>query len=274
MKREIVSNEFYVVYKLLSKTLDSSATTSRPSSPHAEINTINSNITSDLYCIVIDIRESIDSLKPILQYKTKRCLSDYNVWLQNMQISNPNETFENSCIVGNGLIQVNVNIVDEFKRICILDIVAPNHEEVANAKKIILVKINRKEVSKKPVRRTTVKQHWGYNGQIQLWEFLLDLLNNERYANYIKWVGDNGEFQLLHPKMVAQLWGEKKNKPNMNYNKLSRALRYYYRGNVIKKMTETHCYRFICDINTLDQYRVQKLNNALAPRRLFKYKFN
>ena len=52
----------------------------------------------------------------------------------------------------------------------------------------------------------------------------------------IQWLGDDGEFKLLNPEMVAQLWGERKNKPTMNYEKLSRALRYYYDGDMISKV--------------------------------------
>jgi hypothetical protein len=36
--------------------------------------------------------------------------------------------------------------------------------------------------------------------------------------------------------MVAQLWGERKHKTNMTYEKLSRALRYYYDGDMISKV--------------------------------------
>lgn len=45
-----------------------------------------------------------------------------------------------------------------------------------------------------------------------------------------------GEFKLTDPERVAQLWGERKNKPTMNYEKLSRALRYYYDGDMISKV--------------------------------------
>ena len=43
----------------------------------------------------------------------------------------------------------------------------------------------------------------------------------------IVWEGNpvNGEFKLREPDEVARLWGEKKSKANMNYDKLSRALR-------------------------------------------------
>ena len=41
----------------------------------------------------------------------------------------------------------------------------------------------------------------------------------------ITWEGTNGEFKLTDPDEVARKWGERKSKPNMNYDKLSRALR-------------------------------------------------
>lgn len=65
----------------------------------------------------------------------------------------------------------------------------------------------------------------GNNGQIQLWQFLLELLTDKDARDCISWVGDEGEFKLNQPELVAQKWGQRKNKPTMNYEKLSRALR-------------------------------------------------
>lgn len=76
----------------------------------------------------------------------------------------------------------------------------------------------------------------GNNGQIQLWQFLLELLTDKDSREVIHWVGDEGEFKLNNPERVAQLWGARKNKPTMNYEKLSRALRYYYDGDMIAKV--------------------------------------
>lgn len=42
----------------------------------------------------------------------------------------------------------------------------------------------------------------------------------------IAWQGDYGEFVIKDPDEVARLWGIRKCKPHMNYDKLSRALRY------------------------------------------------
>lgn len=63
---------------------------------------------------------------------------------------------------------------------------------------------------------------------ITLWQFLLQLLKEPQNDHMICWTSNNGEFKLLQAEEVARLWGIRKNKPNMNYDKLSRALRYYY----------------------------------------------
>ena len=63
------------------------------------------------------------------------------------------------------------------------------------------------------------------SGQIQLWQFLLELLSDAANSAIITWEGTNGEFKLTDPDEVARKWGERKSKPNMNYDKLSRALR-------------------------------------------------
>ena len=63
------------------------------------------------------------------------------------------------------------------------------------------------------------------SGQIQLWQFLLELLSDAANTAIITWEGTNGEFKLTDPDEVARRWGERKSKPNMNYDKLSRALR-------------------------------------------------
>ncbi|KAB0379832.1 hypothetical protein FD755_007616 [Muntiacus reevesi] len=73
------------------------------------------------------------------------------------------------------------------------------------------------------------------SGQIQLWQFLLELLADRANAGCIAWEGGHGEFKLTDPDEVARRWGERKSKPNMNYDKLSRALRYYYDKNIMSK---------------------------------------
>ena len=79
-----------------------------------------------------------------------------------------------------------------------------------------------------------------------MWQFLLELLKSKQHENIIQWTNNDGEFKLLNPEEVAHLWGIRKNKKSMNYDKLSRALRYYYEKNIIKKvMGQKFVYRFV-----------------------------
>ncbi|CAD5113422.1 DgyrCDS2592 [Dimorphilus gyrociliatus] len=83
------------------------------------------------------------------------------------------------------------------------------------------------------------------SGQIQLWQFLLELLSDYKNQSCITWEGTSGEFKLVDPDEVARRWGERKSKPNMNYDKLSRALRYYYDKNIMTKVHgKRYAYKF------------------------------
>ena len=86
----------------------------------------------------------------------------------------------------------------------------------------------------------------GSNGRL-LWDFLQQLLNDpsQRYSHYIAWKNrETGVFKITDPAGLARLWGIQKNHPSMNYDKMSRALRYYYRVNILRKVQgERHCYQ-------------------------------
>lgn len=98
------------------------------------------------------------------------------------------------------------------------------------------------------------------NGQVQLWQFLLDILTDPEHVDIIKWVGQDGEFKLADPERVARLWGERKNKPAMNYEKLSRALRYYYDSDMISKVSgKRFTYKFDCDLRLLIGYSAAEI---------------
>lgn len=88
------------------------------------------------------------------------------------------------------------------------------------------------------------------DGPIQLWQFLLELVTDPKCSKLIKWTQDEDyEFKILQPSTVARMWGKKKNKPTMNYEKLSRGIRYYYGNSVIEKVHgKRYVYRFLCDI--------------------------
>ena len=92
-----------------------------------------------------------------------------------------------------------------------------------------------------------------------MWQFLLELLADaSANSNIIAWEGSNGEFKLIDPDEVARRWGERKSKPNMNYDKLSRALRYYYDKNIMTKVHgKRYAYKF--DFNGLHQLNQPQL---------------
>ncbi|KAI4905062.1 hypothetical protein NFI96_016041, partial [Prochilodus magdalenae] len=102
------------------------------------------------------------------------------------------------------------------------------------------------------------------SGPIQLWQFLLELLTDRSCQSVISWTGDGWEFKLTDPDEVALLWGRRKNKPKMNYEKLSRGLRYYYDKNIIHKTAgKRYVYRFVCNLQGLLGYEPGELHAML-----------
>lgn len=89
-------------------------------------------------------------------------------------------------------------------------------------------------------------------GQVQLWQFLLEMLTDREAQQCISWTSRQWEFALHSPEEVARRWGVRKNKPKMNYEKLSRGLRYYYDKSIIHKVPgKRYGYRFVCDLEAL-----------------------
>ncbi|CAB4004273.1 ETS-related transcription factor Elf-4-like [Paramuricea clavata] len=73
--------------------------------------------------------------------------------------------------------------------------------------------------------------------QAYLWEFLVGLLEDEECAPFINWTNKfEKEFVVADPDEVASLWGLLKNRPKMNKTKLRRAIRQYYKRDLIMKV--------------------------------------
>lgn len=101
-------------------------------------------------------------------------------------------------------------------------------------------------------------------GNLTLWRFLLDLLLSGRHQEIIQWTSARGEFMLLQAEEVARLWGLRKNKNHrMTYDKLSRALRYYYQKNIIQKV---HGHKFVYRFVSLPDGVLQTCRMALQDK--------
>jgi len=84
--------------------------------------------------------------------------------------------------------------------------------------------------SKNPVPQQRKK---GSKQKISSW--IVSLLRNpETNPSVITWEDEpRGKFRVTDSVKYAELWGEVKRNPNMNYEKLSRAMRYYYKNKEI-----------------------------------------
>uniref|UniRef100_H3CBG9 E74-like factor 3 (ets domain transcription factor, epithelial-specific ) n=1 Tax=Tetraodon nigroviridis TaxID=99883 RepID=H3CBG9_TETNG len=71
-----------------------------------------------------------------------------------------------------------------------------------------------------------------------LWEFIRDILiNPEKNQGLMKWEDRHeGVFKFLKSEAVAQMWGQKKKNTSMTYEKLSRAMRYYYKREILERV--------------------------------------
>merc|ERR1711971_54651 len=88
---------------------------------------------------------------------------------------------------------------------------------------------------KSPTRSSPGSGRPGTN--IHLWQFVKELLLQPgAYGNYIHLIDrQKGIFKIVDSVKVATLWGKRKNRPAMNYDKLSRSLRQYYKKGIMKK---------------------------------------
>ncbi|XP_075707273.1 transcription factor ETV7-like [Rhinoderma darwinii] len=69
-----------------------------------------------------------------------------------------------------------------------------------------------------------------------LWDYLHKLLEDKHYESSIRWEDKELKiFRIVDPNKLATFWGNHKNRPNMTYEKMSRALRQYYKINLLKK---------------------------------------
>ncbi|XP_065070077.1 uncharacterized protein LOC135695060 [Rhopilema esculentum] len=85
----------------------------------------------------------------------------------------------------------------------------------------------------------------GPNKCYHLWDFLRELLDSDQSPglDVVEWIDkEKREFRLKDTKQLAELWGKKKKLSNMNYDKLSRSLRYYIKLDILRKVPGKRLY--------------------------------
>ena len=59
----------------------------------------------------------------------------------------------------------------------------------------------------------------------------------DKVGRCIEWTNrEIGEFRLIKTAVIAELWGQSKNRTCMTYEKMARAMRYYYKMNILEKV--------------------------------------
>ncbi|XP_073512092.1 uncharacterized protein [Phyllobates terribilis] len=84
------------------------------------------------------------------------------------------------------------------------------------------------------------------NQSVHLWEFVRDLLlSPHKNQDAVRWEDrKEGTFRVVKSDMIAQLWGQQKKNKCMNYEKLSRALRHYYKSGILERVDGRLTYKF------------------------------
>ncbi|XP_072475284.1 ETS-related transcription factor Elf-5 isoform X4 [Notamacropus eugenii] len=79
-----------------------------------------------------------------------------------------------------------------------------------------------------------------------LWEFVRDLLlSPEENCGILEWEDrEQGIFRVVKSEALAKMWGQRKKNDRMTYEKLSRALRYYYKTGILERVDRRLVYKF------------------------------
>ncbi|XP_008850585.1 ETS-related transcription factor Elf-5 isoform X3 [Nannospalax galili] len=79
-----------------------------------------------------------------------------------------------------------------------------------------------------------------------LWEFVRDLLlSPDENCGILEWEDrEQGIFRVVKSEALAKMWGQRKKNDRMTYEKLSRALRYYYKTGILERVDRRLVYKF------------------------------
>uniref|UniRef100_A0A8C1U814 Transcription factor ETV6 n=2 Tax=Cyprinus carpio TaxID=7962 RepID=A0A8C1U814_CYPCA len=126
-------------------------------------------------------------------------------------------------------------------------------------------------LSNKPTGPANTTQTSEANGKIAdcklLWDYVYQLLSDSRYEAFIRWEDPDAMiFRVVDSNGLARLWGNHKNRANMTYEKMSRALRHYYKLNIIKKEAgQRLLFRFLKTPEEIMQSRSDRAEPSGSP---------
>ena len=126
--------------------------------------------------------------------------------------------------------QHGMNIFEDL-HILLSSFISTNRAKKHQTKKSERIKIKRKKI-----RKTST----------YVWEFLRNLLlMGDKNSEVIKWTNrSKGVFVIKNPDAIAKLWGKVTKKDKMNYDKMSRSIRYCYCKQYLEHLNENFTFRF------------------------------
>lgn len=100
----------------------------------------------------------------------------------------------------------------------------------------------------------------------RLFEFLILLLSKSHYEMYASFMDrSKGLFQIHQPEKVAELWQAVKSRQSnqkMTYDKFARAIRWYYKSNIMQKTNTRYTFQF--SSSTLKNHFADENNNSIV----------
>ncbi|XP_015379878.1 PREDICTED: ETS homologous factor-like [Diuraphis noxia] len=161
---------------------------------------------------------------------------DYTLSSQNKSINNEKfaRRIYNCADADNKQIIFIIIIYIYYNNVRFFALFADGDDEFFKTSSIAPVSLLEKKRAGRP-RGTKAKRSKAEPKLSRIWEFIRDLLLNSQYCpTYICWENyEEGRFRFVQSDKVAKLWGKFKRNERMNYEKFSRAMRYYYKTGVL-----------------------------------------
>ncbi|KAL3981859.1 Ets-domain family protein [Acanthocheilonema viteae] len=150
----------------------------------------------------------------------------------------PNNTYQNvsqeGTLLGNAAVQQQYYASAQTAGIGILP--SPSDSEISSNDSS-MNDVNTIDGTIIDARQTGTPQFPRHSGTVHLWHFIRELLDHpKQYSSCVRWVDrQEGTFKIESSHHLARFWGQRKNRAQMNYDKLSRSLRQYYKKGIIQK---------------------------------------